>query len=87
MIDINFHPFSNSSRFERAICFLSFFLFYCIIFFWKTSKKKEEGDRMQHFVSVFEKERLKGMFPFLWCYNNFFFGLLYFRLLFIYSDI
>ena len=87
MIDINFHPFSNSSRFERAICFSAFFLFYCIIFFWKTSKKKEEGDRMQHFVSVFEKERLKGMFPFLWCYNNFFFGLLYFRLLFIYSDI
>ena len=31
---------------------------------------------MQHFVSVFEKERLKGIYPFL--YYKFFFGLLVF---------
>ena len=29
---------------------------------------------MQYFVSVFEKERLKGTYPFLWYYNFVFFG-------------
>ena len=55
------------------------FIFLSILFyhfFWKTSKRKEEGNRMQHFVSVFEKERLKGIYTFL--YYNFFFGLLVF---------
>ena len=33
---------------------------------------------MQYFVSVFEKERLKGICPFLWYYNFLFFGLLAF---------
>ena len=51
--------------------------FYFILFFRKTSKRTEEGNRMQYFVSVFEKERLKGIYPFLWFYN-FFFGLLVF---------
>ena len=72
----NFYPISRRSLFERALCFLSFFLFYFIIFFWKTSKRKEEGNRMLHFVSVFEKERLKGIYLFL--YYKFFFGLLVF---------
>ena len=89
MIDIwkTFTPFLIALALKGLYAFYLSFSFIVLFFFWKTSKKKEEGDRMQHFVSVFEKERLKGMFPFLWCYNNFFFGLLYFRLLFIYSDI
>ena len=55
--------------------YLSFY--FILLFFRKTSKRTEEGNRMQYFVSVFEKERLKGIYPFLWFYN-FFFGLLVF---------
>ena len=71
------------TRSLKGLC--AFYLsFYFILFFRKTSKRTEDlyldiwiCKRMQYFVSVFEKERLKGIYPFLWFYN-FFFGLLVF---------
>ena len=73
MIDIRktFTPFLIALSL-KGLCAFYLSFYFIVFFFWKTSKKKEEGDRMQYFVSVFEKERLKGIFPFLWCYNNFF---------------
>ena len=59
------------TRSLKGLC--AFYLsFYFILFFWKPSKRKEEGNRMQYFVSLFEKERQKGIYPFLWYYNFFF---------------
>ena len=61
----------------KGLCAFYLSFYFILLFFRKTSKRTEEGNRMQYFVSVFEKERLKGIYPFLWFYN-FFFGLLVF---------
>ena len=65
------------TRSLKGLCAFYLSFYFILLFFRKTSKRTEEGNRMQYFVSVFEKERLKGIYPFLWFYN-FFFGLLVF---------
>ena len=65
------------TRSLKGLCAFYLSFYFILLFFPKTSKRTEEGNRMQYFVSVFEKERLKGIYPFLWFYN-FFFGLLVF---------
>ena len=78
IIDIRktFSPFLVA-RSLKGLCAFYLSFYFILLFFRKTSKRTEEGNRMQYFVSVFEKERLKGIYPFLWFYN-FFFGLLVF---------
>ena len=78
IIDIRktFTPFLVA-RSLKGLCAFYLSFYFILLFFPKTSKRTEEGNRMQYFVSVFEKERLKGIYPFLWFYN-FFFGLLVF---------
>ena len=78
IIDIRktFTPFLVA-RSLKGLCAFYLSFYFILLFFRKTSKRTEEGNRMQYFVSVFEKERLKGIYPFLWFYN-FFFGLLVF---------
>ena len=66
IIDIRktFTPFLVA-RSLKGLCAFYLSCYFTLLFFWKTSKRKEEGNKMQYFFSVFEKERLKGIHPFL----------------------